>query len=756
MPNYNFLNFSPAEFEELSRDLLQAELNLRLESFASGRDSGIDLRYSKGKKNLIVQCKRYEKYSDLRTGLKKEAEKIKKLPQQPTRYIITSSVSLTNKNKNEIKAILTPYIKNNSDIYGRDDLNNLLGLHPSIERKHYKLWLSSVNILSRIQHSKIYNQTSFEEDVIFRNIKIYVQNESFKEALEIIKKNKYVIISGIPGIGKTTLARILVYYFLANGFEEFILLSESIGEGYKLYDKNKKQVFFFDDFLGKRNFFKANFANNEDARIINFIKKINESKNKILILATREYILNQAKITFESFEFFSVDTCCIVDLSKYDKLVRSKILYNHLYFSELDKLYITSILERKNYLRIIEHPNYNPRIIESITKEKVWKLIPPKKFFIKFKKFLDYPEGIWKHAYEHQISDLSKIILVILTTTGTPILLEDLLLATQNFIKLHYSKHNIAYSGFEFEKSIKELENCFIISQKDDRNNIIIEFQNPSIQDFLINYLKNKRLLISDIISSAVFLNQLVENFTVDKKKRDKICLYSETLNIFIRQITKDFDYLNFSILHLTISPHPRRERYWRRMPSSDLEKLYQIVIRFDYEKAPQIKKMIIDRLNNFIPENLDSQEIEHYVHLLEKFNKNLSIDKKEMLSSLFDSLNWARDVVEFTKIKNIYPDEYRIFLWIVNLEEKITGIIDEELYQDDLDILEELQYNIADLEESCAMDLSYYSSEIDERIADITDYEGDYPERDYVEPYSNVKDVSDDVIVDMFNSLRN
>ena len=49
-----------------------------------------------------------------------------------------------------------------------------------------------------------------------------------------------------------------------------------------------------------------------------------------------------------------------------------------------------------------------------------------------------------------------------------------------------------------------------------------------------------------------------------------------------------------------------------------------------------------------------------------------------------------------------------------------------------------------------------YYSSEIEERIADITDYEGDYPERDYVEPYSNVKDVSDDVIVDMFNSLRN
>jgi len=755
MSSYNFLNFSPAEFEELSRDLLQEELNIRLESFTSGRDSGIDLRYSRYN-NLIIQCKRYEKYSDLKANLKKEVKKIRKLPQQPSRYIITTSVGLTNKNKYEIKEVLNPYIKNYSDIYGRDDLNNLLGLYPSIEKKHYKLWLSSVNILSRIQHSKIYNQTSFEEDIISRNIKIYVQNESFKDALEIIKKNNYVVISGIPGIGKTTLGRILVYYFLAKGFEEFILLSESIGEGYKLYDKNKKQIFFFDDFLGKRNFFKASFANNEDTRIIKFIEKINESKNKILILSTREYILNQAKITFDNFEFFSGDNCCIIDLSKYTKFVKAKILYNHLYFSELNKDYITNILDNKRYLKIIEHPNYSPRIIELITKEKVWKSIPPDKFFLKFKNFLDYPEGIWKHAYENQISGLSKCILAILTTTNSPIFIDDLLLATQNFAKLYSSKYNIAYSSFEFEKSIKELENCFIISHKDDRDNIIIEFQNPSIQDFLINYLKSKKNIISDMISSAVFLNQLLENFTIGEKNTNKIQLCPETLNILIQKIIKEFDYLNFSILHSCISFSIRKEKFWRRKPSSDIEKLDQIVKKFDYEKVPQIRKMIIDRLNNIMPKDLESDEIEYYINLLEKFNKNLVIDKKEMLLGLFENLNWTQDVVEFTTIKTIYPTEYQKFLEKVNLEKKIVDIIHEELYQDDLGSLEDLKFNIANLQKSCKIDLSYYLSEIDEKIAEITDHIIELSERDYVKPYSSFEDASDDIIIDMFNSLRN
>ena len=93
MPDYNFLNLSPPEFEDMSRDLIQKQLKTYLESFTSGRDSGIDLRYATdAAKTIIVQCKRYKDFSSLMTILNKEADTIKKL--KPGKYVITTSCGL--------------------------------------------------------------------------------------------------------------------------------------------------------------------------------------------------------------------------------------------------------------------------------------------------------------------------------------------------------------------------------------------------------------------------------------------------------------------------------------------------------------------------------------------------------------------------------------------------------------------------------------------------------------------------------------
>ena len=80
MPDYDFLNLSPPEFEDLTKDILQKHLDITLESFTSGRDKGIDLRYSLSPKdNLIIQCKRYKDYNSLLSNLKKEVSKVQDL-----------------------------------------------------------------------------------------------------------------------------------------------------------------------------------------------------------------------------------------------------------------------------------------------------------------------------------------------------------------------------------------------------------------------------------------------------------------------------------------------------------------------------------------------------------------------------------------------------------------------------------------------------------------------------------------------------
>jgi hypothetical protein len=44
MPSYDFTQLSSHDFEILVRDLLQAEWGTQIQSFAAGRDQGIDLQ----------------------------------------------------------------------------------------------------------------------------------------------------------------------------------------------------------------------------------------------------------------------------------------------------------------------------------------------------------------------------------------------------------------------------------------------------------------------------------------------------------------------------------------------------------------------------------------------------------------------------------------------------------------------------------------------------------------------------------------
>ncbi len=298
MPDYNFLDLSPFDFENLTRDLLQKHYDINFESFTIGRDKGIDLRYSKEKNNnLIVQCKRYNNYNSLKSNLKKEYQKVKTL--NPQKYILSTSVGLTPLNKDKIIKIFNGYIKSPSDIFGKNDLNNLLGKYPEIERKHYKLWLSSTNILQKLLRNDIISRSDFEEEKIRKEINIYVQNDSFNHAISILNDHNYVLISGIPGIGKTILARILIYNYLLKDFE-LVVISSDINEAESLYERGKKQLFYYDDFLG-RNFLEERLEKNEDQRLVRFIEKIKSGSNKKLIMTTREYILSQAKLKYEIF-----------------------------------------------------------------------------------------------------------------------------------------------------------------------------------------------------------------------------------------------------------------------------------------------------------------------------------------------------------------------------------------------------------------------------------------------------------------------
>ena len=181
MPRFDFTCLSSQDFEDLVRDLLQAEWNVALEGFKSGRDAGIDFRYSPtdgGK--TIIQCKHYvgSGFNKLLRHLSStERQKIERV--RPARYVVVTSVALTPGNKDKIARALHPYVVNVADVIGAGDLEGLLSKHPAIERANFKLWLTSVSVIERVLHNAEVCQTEFEIARIRRKLPLFVQGEAF-------------------------------------------------------------------------------------------------------------------------------------------------------------------------------------------------------------------------------------------------------------------------------------------------------------------------------------------------------------------------------------------------------------------------------------------------------------------------------------------------------------------------------------------------------------------------------------------------
>ena len=509
MLDYDFKILQPSEFECFSRDLLQAREDIFIESFADGRDKGIDLRFAYSKdKTCIVQCKRYKEWKELKGKLKEEVEKVKRL--SPQRYILTTSVDLTVKQKDEVLAMFNPFILSGMDVLGKKDLNNLLEKNPKIEKNYHKLWLASTNVLNTIINRATLNWSSFELEKIEKDIRLYVENESLNKALDVLKENHYVVISGIPGIGKTTLARMLVYTMLARGYEEFVYVDD-MDTAAKMFSKEKRQIFFFDDFLGANSFVQQSVS--FENKLITFIDKVRNSKHTLFILSTREYVLSEAMAHYEKLSMSNIDIAkCTIELEYYTKTIRAKILYNHLAEANIPPEYINVFIDKRGYMTIINHQNFNPRVIESIIKEQIWETIDSNDFANKVKEFFDNPISVWQFAFE-KLDVETRYTLLVLGTMGGHVRLDDFQEGYRQFCILTSQEVGLKYDDVKWRQSLKVLMNCFL--KIDNRNGIkLVTMYNPSIADFIVFYLNQNTTTALQIIRGACFIEQLYNVFS--------------------------------------------------------------------------------------------------------------------------------------------------------------------------------------------------------------------------------------------------
>jgi len=98
-----------------------------------------------------------------------------------------------------------------------------LGEFKEIEKQHFKLWFSSINVFNSVINNAIEGRTKYMLQQIKLKIPYYVITKKLDEAIKILQKEKLLLIKGQPGIGKTTLAEIILFERAKNNYKIYKL-----------------------------------------------------------------------------------------------------------------------------------------------------------------------------------------------------------------------------------------------------------------------------------------------------------------------------------------------------------------------------------------------------------------------------------------------------------------------------------------------------------------------------------------------------
>lgn len=458
---------------------------------------------------------------------------------------------------------------------------------------------------------------------------------------------------------------------------------------------------------------------------------------------------------------FDLETC-VIDLSKYTRLIRAKILFNHIYFSDLTPEYKEELLRERNYLKIIDHKNYSPRIINLMTEFLRISHIEPKRYLEFFISNLENPFEIWRHTFEEQLSVPSRNLLITMASMPGEVFLEDLREAFLAFHQKMSLEYGFVITPRDFNRALKELEGNFIISEK-SKDRTIVKYHNPSVKDFIQNYLASSEAELLTLVKKAIFYDQLMwiwefrENNSPAFKFRRTIIKNSAS---FITSLRATINSRNCRLINVDHAGDIHKDNW-----EMSFEARILLVVSIATELNNTDSKKLLDEMLKILQERLESKSAnrEDLVQLLKKLKnlefisqnqKNIILEKsKSFLMCKMDRIEDFKPLCDFT---DSFPE-------IVTTEEKAAikedfkevakkNASDMFSYTPDLDYVHSEISELKSLAKRIGVNLTKLVEEL-ESYAETLEYDSPYEHDEYddmIEDY----DCDDKEIESIFTAL--
>lgn len=535
--------------------------------------------------------------------------------------------------------------------------------------------------LEKVVNKKYYNKTkTFLYDINYKH-KLFHNTEQLPFLIQKLEDNKVIILSGNPGVGKTTTAMMIANYFFNRKKCDILYLEErDYPETLALAEENR--LIIVDDFWGQ-NFSPSIQSHSTFQREFqSILKYFTQAINAYLILISRDYIikdvLNDAEYETKVLMHENKYIINIEDFSFEDKL---RIFLNHLLFYDCDLSYVSQIKYQDNFEYLLNHLNYSPRHLDYFLKIYLGQDDQSSyEFFELFREYLDSPTSFWKEAF-NKLNATSKLILLILLISSDPMDLESL---NQSFNSIQADARqtlNVDIVPSNFRKELVKLEEFYISIEKDDYYfTTFIKFQSPGIKDFLLEFLKTDGYLwIKPIISNALFFNQLIFIFSTTDEEIDdlesdihlfgnKINLDNSLKKILKYKLLSEFNNLHFSNYEerefsdlLTIFHSEEEIKYL---------KLLQFNRLFDIELSDNkdVKRFIVGEVLKDIENAQQGSEFIQYRCMIyfsivaKLVYPYLQIGADKIIHMYYDNINFSKEYDYLYEFAEIFPVEFKKF----------------------------------------------------------------------------------------------
>ncbi len=684
---FNYSNLSSKDFENICKDILEKQLDIKLRTFANGPDGGIDI---KGfiSNDIIGQGKLYLNQSTTQAvdNVKKELVKIKKI--DPKKYFIFVGRELTPKNITDIYNHFIDYMENESFVWDLNMIDDFLKNNKDVLLKHHKLWMESADVLTSLLTSTIDFQTQIKIKDYLDQSKFFVKTKFYHEAINLLEKFNVVLLHGDAGVGKTTLSEMILNLFQIKGYE---ILYQSNDDYSKLFEKlssseDVKQIILLDDFLGQRY---SELKEKKVTPILHLINYVLTNPNKKLILNSRITVLNDAKSQYENFnsrinhsriQKYELNMNNLTDTEK------GLIFLNNMRRFNVSDEHYEDIRKYKRYKVIVRHKNYNPRAIEYVSQN--FKMIPADHYYAFIIETLKDSFKVWENEYDYKIEEIDRILIQTIYTLGNKDVPEHIVIECFNQL---LSKLRISGG---YQQCFRRLEKSFITLTMIDTNRFL-KLKNPSIYDFLDKKSSSDYSNLITILDNSLYLEQVNTIFWIMKK--NNIPVKDNFDKLFLLKRFDNNSQLNpLIIMKVFTIKHKVYKKYLENIKSNietDPWSTSYMSLCLNKELIDYYEIDIYDTYNDFSRVFLYA-DLNDYLKGLMIFNErnNKEIFNHELTSEIYKEINYRIDDYyddNFDSLFNEFFDKEKLYF-----PEEIEYSIDNGNYSIDYipsDVIDDL-----------------------------------------------------------------